>query len=56
MGKLFAVVLAILRWYQPNHCGARMVDAGRVYQPSSRIDKQLDETMLATGVLFLSSN
>jgi len=56
MGKLFAVVLAIITvvsagiivahvWWMP-------VDISTI---GPRIDKQLDETMLATGVLFLSS-
>src|SRR2546429_2484130 len=56
MGKLFAVVLTIITLVSAGLIAAHVwwlpVDISTI---GPRIDRQMDETMVATGVLFLSS-
>ncbi|PYT84797.1 MAG: hypothetical protein DMG40_00710 [Acidobacteria bacterium] len=56
MGKLFAVVLTIITVVSAGLIAAHVwwlpVDISTI---GPRIDRQMDETMVATGILFLSS-
>src|SRR5437773_12413601 len=56
MGKLFAVVLTIITLVSAGLIAAHVwwlpVDISTI---GPRIDRQMDENMVATGVLFLSS-